>query len=402
VRTLDAAVALALAFAAHSAAAAAPNALLVVDQNNQRVLRVALPSGGVTVFSPPPGAQGNLLTSARGIGVGPDGTIVVANYVENTLVEIDPATGAQFPVEGIFSGLPAIGAGPLDVAVNPRQPAPGFLPTLGVASRGELHQVVRNPFDTTGSLLAPYPSPYDTRLGAFLAVRDPGASDPVDYYVTTGGTPAILRYDGASDTIAPFRDYGDVDSIQGLAAPETGLYVLIVSFIDEPCPSSNNGVHLIRDAGTDSFYGGSYECPGPIAFDASTAMLYTADRRGNPQQIVAYDTDLFGSTSTVPIATLPSGAIASDMAVASVPEPSGAALAALALLALAALATASRRITLAWITGCTALVASTQAAAAQLRAGDLLVTDSVGSRAQPGVVIEPVMPIALAPLSDRI
>jgi sugar lactone lactonase YvrE len=358
-----------------------PNALLVVDQNNQRVLRAELASGVVSVFSPPAGAQTNLLTSARGIGVGPDGTIVVTNYVENTLVEIDPATGAQFPVADFFSGdPPAIGLGPLDVAVNPRAPAPGFLPTLGVASQGALHQVVRSAFAATGSLLATYPSPYDTSLGNFLVARDPGTADPIDYYVATGGTPAILRYDGASDTFVPYRDYGSVDSIRGLAAPESGPYELVVSYLGAPCPSYDNGVALIGASGTSGISGGSYDCPGPVAFDSATGTLYTADASANPQAIVALDTDLLPGAPTAPFATLPSGAIASDMAVAAVPEPSAAALAALVVFMLFALRAAPGRSALSGIAACAALAVCTPADAVQLRAGDLLVTDAVNAR----------------------
>ena len=95
------AAAFGIALAASSAGAdgiepSRPNALLVVDGTNLRVLRVPLAGGEVTVFSPPEGVQTNLLTSPRGIGVGPDGTIVVANFFENTLVEIDPATARSF------------------------------------------------------------------------------------------------------------------------------------------------------------------------------------------------------------------------------------------------------------------------------------------------------------------
>jgi len=375
------AAAAALALAAHGAAADVPNALLVVDQNNQRVLRAELASGVVSVFSPPAGAQTNLLTSARGIGVGPDGAIVVTNYIENTLVEIDPATGAQFPVADFFSGdPPAIGVGPLDVAVNPREPAPGFLPTLGVASQGELHQVVRSALTTTGSLLAPYPIPYDTSLGTFVVARDPGTTDPIDYYVATGGTPAILRYDGASETIVPFRDYGSVDSIRGLAAPEIGPYELVVSYLGAPCPSYDNGVALIGASGTFGISGGSYGCPGPVAFDSATGTLYTADASANPQAIVALDTDLLPGASTNPFATLPSGAIASDMAVAAVPEPSAAALTAFVVSTLLALGAARRRSARAGIAACTVLAVCTPASAVQLRAGDLLVTDAVNAR----------------------
>jgi hypothetical protein len=324
---------------------AIPNSLLVVDRNNQRVLRVALDDGAVTVFSPPEGAQANLLTSPRGIGVGRDGTIVVANYFENTLVEIDRATGAQFPVEGIFSGPPAIGTGPRDVAVNPRDPAPGFFPTLGVASQGALHQVVRNALDTTGTLLAPYPISYGPYLGNFVVPRLPGNEDPLDYVVATGPIAALLWYDGAADVFTPIWEPLDVDAITGLDAPREGPYALVAAFHKTPCSMQNSGVKLFTTLGeTGSGISNTGFCPGPVAYDGRTDTVYVVDADPDPQIVFGIDDPLAvnGPIYSYEHATLPSGASASDMALAYVPEPERATSGAVALGMLASADSARR------------------------------------------------------------
>lgn len=322
---------------------AIPNALLVVDSNNQRVLRVALSDGAVTVFSPPPGAQTNLLTSPRGIGVGRDGTIVVANYFEGNLVELDPATGAQFPVAGLLSGPPAIGTLTRDVAVNPRDPAPGTFATLGVVALGELDQVLRTGLSTTGSLLEPYPSPYDPYLGRFVVARAPGTNDPIDYVVATDAIPALLRYVGAADAFTPLWEPAGLDSIDGLDAPLDGPYPLVASYRFDACPSGGNGIKLFTDVTND---GGidvhAVSCPGPVAYASRTNLLYYVDAGVSPQGIVAIAGIGGGQISIVPVATLPSGATASDMALAYVPEPDAMALGAAALGALARLASRRR------------------------------------------------------------
>jgi len=305
---------------------AAPNALLVVDENKPpSVLRVPLAGGAVTVFSPPAGAQTNLLTSPRGIGVGPDGTIVVANFFEGTLVEIDPATGAQFPVAGLLSGPPVIGSLPRDVAVNPRDPAPGFLPTLGVASQGELHQVVRNTFDTTGSLLAPYPSPYDPYVARFVVALDPGNGDPMDYVVATDALPKLLHYDGALDAFEPLPH--PVGDFTGLDVPRDFTVQLVAGIRSEPCPSPSNGI-LFFTSLSDFPYFVAAPCPGPVAYDRFAQLLYYVDAGSNPQDV---------RVNGQPIATLPSGTSAIDMALARVPEPGRVALHAAALVALGGL-----------------------------------------------------------------
>ena len=381
------AVAVALA-ASHALAGgiqpARPNALLVVDDVNYRVLRVPLGGGEVTVFSPPADAQTNLLTSPRGIGVGSDGSIIVVNFFEATLVQIDPATGAQFPVEGLLSGPPAIGTLPRDVALNPRGTAPGFLPTLGIAAQGELHQVVRNAFDTTGSLLAPYPSPYDPYVARFVAARDPGTSDPIDYYVATDSIPALLRYEGATDTFTPLWTDAALDSIHGLDAPRGGAYPLVASFREEPCPSSSNGIKLFTAVTNAGGFEISMECPGPVAYDGGNESLYYVDARSNPQTVLGMDGILFAPFQA-PVATLPSGTSAIDMTLARVPEPGGATLGTAALIAVAGLARAIRgrrrvrRIGLACAVASAGMLPAVPVDAA-LRYGDVLVVDGVNDR----------------------
>lgn len=338
--------ALGIAFVAIHAGAdgiapARPNALLVVDGVNLRVLRVPIAGGAVTVFSPPEGVQTNLLTSPRGIGTGPDGTIVVANFFEGTLVEIDPATGAQFPVEGLLSGPPAIGSLPRDVAVNPRPPAPGFLPTLGVASQGELHQVVRNTFDATGSLLAPYPSPFDPYVAESVVPLLPGNDDPLDYVVATTSIPALLWYDGAGDTFAPIWAPAELESIEGLAAPTSGPYPLVASFLVAACPSFSNGIRFFTQLAEAGSLVYPASCPGPIAYDGADNVLFFVAQDLAPPQVIRLTG--FGVFPVASIAgTLPSGTSASDMAFARVPEPHAAALGASMLVALAGVASARR------------------------------------------------------------
>ena len=201
---------------------------------------------------------------------------------------------------------------------------------------------MRNTFDTTGSLLAPYPSPYDPYVGIFVVAWDPGTTDPIDYFVATDSIPAILRYDGASDTMTPFRDYADVDSIHGLDVSTADPFLLVASFRGQACPGDENGVALIGEASTRLLVDGAYGCPGPVALDSSTGVLYTVDATGNPQRVIGIDVDLLPFTNEFPVATLPSGASASDMAFARVPEPDSAALGASMLVALACVASARR------------------------------------------------------------
>lgn len=306
---------------------ATPNALLVVDGNNDRVLRVPLAGGAVTVFSPPAGAQINLLDAPRGIGVGPDGTIVVANFFTGKLIELDPATGAQFPVAAPLSSPPAIGSLPRDVAVNPRPPALGFFPTLGVASQGELHQVVRSAFAATGSLLAPYPSPYDPYAAAFVVPVLPGNDDPLDYVVATTSIPALLWYDGALDAFTPIWEDEAVDVIQGLDAPRDGPYALVASFLVAACPSFSNGIRFFTQLAETGSLVYPDTCPGPIAYDGANNILFVVALDTVPLQVIRVTG--FGVFPVASIAgTLPGGTSASDMALANVPE-SGSGLCAL-------------------------------------------------------------------------
>lgn len=314
----------ALGVTSAAATAATPSALLVVDENNLRVLRVPLGGGPVTVLSPPSGATENLLTSPRGIGTGPDGEIFVANYFEATLVFIDAATGAQFPVEGSLSGPPAIGSLPRDVAVNPREPSPGFFRTVGVAALSELHQVVQSGFSTTGSLLATYPSPYTGWLGRFVSARDPGGDGPIDYFVAIDAVPAILRYRGATDAFTLFYD-PDGATIHGLDAPPGNV---VTSVREEACPSMENGV-LVFDADSASGFRYVADCPGPVAHDADGATTYFVDAGSSPQRVMRIQ-----NGGIAPIADLASATSAIDMALYA-PEPAAPLVGAIALLALA-------------------------------------------------------------------
>lgn len=339
-RVMRVAFALSVACAAGAAAAgihpATPNALLVVDENNQRILRVSLDASEVTVFSPPEGAEANLLTSPRGIGVGADGSIVVANYFEATLVEIDPATGAQFPVAGLFSGPPAIGSLPRDVALNPREPAPGMFATLAVASEGELHQVVRNALDTTGSLLAPYPSPYDPHLGEFVVPVLPGNDDPLDYVVATGSIPALLWYDGVADAFTPIWTPIAVDAITGLDAPrDASPFALVAGYRSGPCERGVHGLAFFPMLAATGIVDVASACPGPVAYDAQTDTAFFVDESVEPNVVLGVNgVGAGGSVSWSPRATLPSGTSARDMALARVPEPRGTSIALLTLVAI--------------------------------------------------------------------
>jgi len=344
------ACAVALAFVASHALAggiqpARPNALLVVDENNGRVLRVALADGEVTVFSPPEGVQTNLLTSPRGIGVGSDGSIVVANYFEGTLVEIDPATGAQFPVAGLLSGPPAIGTLPRDVALNPREPAPGFLPTLGVAAQGELHQVVRNALDSTGSLLAPYPSPYDPQLGEFVVPVLPDNDDPLDWVVATGAIPALLWYDGLGDAFTPIWAPIGVDTITGLDARRGGSpFALVAGYRSGACESGPHGLLFFPTLAEEGSVDIATACPGPVAYDAQTDTAFFVDVSANPDVVLGvYGVGGGGLISWNERGTLPSGTSARDMALARVPEPGAGASCAAVLVALAGTASVRTR-----------------------------------------------------------
>lgn len=326
-----------VALAADPAGAAAlrPGDVLVVDLANARVLRVDA-NGGVATFSPPP-ATTNLFDSPSGIGVGPDGTIVVANE-SGSLVQVDPVSGAQSLVEGLFSGLPDAGVEPQDVAVNPRAPAPGFAPSLFVGALGELRLVVRNALSTDGSPLAPFPDPWGAYETYHVAAWAPNETDPFDVFASIGS--AVLRYGGVQDAITTFwtPPYGVVDGldVQGAANPIVGI-----AWRNSACPASTNGIYLVDPSSQPAEFplstAGLLACPRGLAWLGGSYDAYALDVGQDPPRLIRIH-DVLGPfiTQQSIAATLPSGTNPVDLAVYT-PEP-GAALGGLAAaIALAAL-----------------------------------------------------------------
>lgn len=330
-----------VALAADLAVAAAlrPGDVIVVDHANARVLRVD-GNGGVATFSPP-SATPNLFDSPSGIGVGPDGTIVVANE-SGSLVKLDPASGAQSLVEGIFSGPPDLGVEPQDVAVNPRAPAPGFAPSLFVGSLGEVRLVVRSALATDGSPLAPFPDPWGTYETHHIAAWVPNETDPFDVFASIGS--AVLRYGGVQDTIATFwtAPYGVVDGldVRGATSPIVGI-----AWRNSACPASTNGIYLVDPSSQPADFAlstaGLLACPRGLAWLGGSYDAYALDVGQDPPRLIRIDQVLAAPpivTQRV-AATLPSGTHPVDLAVYT-PEP-GAALG--GLVAMFALAGVSRR-----------------------------------------------------------
>jgi hypothetical protein len=313
-----------MALAADPAAAAAlrPGDVLVVDLTNARVLRVD-GNGGVATFSPPP-ATTNLFDSPSGIGVGPDGTIVVANE-SGSLVQIDPASGAQSLVEGLFSGPPDAGVEPQDVAVNPRAPAPGFAPSLFVGALGEVRLVVRSVLSTDGSQLAPFPDPWDAYETYHVAAWAPNETDPFDVFASIAS--AVLRYGGVQDAITTFwtPPYGVVD---GLDVHEGTSPTVAVAWRGSACPASYNGIYLVYPSSQPAEYGwstgGLLACPRGLAW-VGGSDAYSLDVGQDPPRLIRIHDVVWPILAQQSIAaTLPSGTNPVDLAVYT-PEP-GAAL----------------------------------------------------------------------------
>lgn len=306
------------------AAALRPGDVLVVDLANARVLRVD-GTGGVATFSPPP-ATTNLFDSPSGIGVGPDGTIVVANE-SGSLVQLDPASGSQSLVEGLFSGPPDLGVEPQDVAVNPRAPAPGFAPSLFVGSLGEIRLVVRSALSAEGSPLAPFPAPWGGYETHHVAAWAPNETDPFDVFASIGS--AVLRYGGVQDAVTTFwtTPYGVVDGldVQGATNPVVGI-----AWRNAACPASTNGIYLVDSSSQPAELAlstaGLLACPRGLAWLGGSYDAYALDVGQDPPRLIRIDQVL----ATPPIvtqrvaATLPSGTDPVDLAVYT-PEP-GAAL----------------------------------------------------------------------------
>jgi hypothetical protein len=317
------------------AAALRPGDVLVVDLANARVLRVD-GNGGVASFSPPP-ATTNLLDSPSGIGVGPDGTIVVANET-GSLVQLDPASGAQSLVEGLFSGPPDLGVEPQDVAVNPRAPAPGFAPSLFIGALGELRLVVRSALSTDGIQLAPFPDPWGTYETYHVAAWAPNETDPFDVFASIGS--AVLRYGGVQDTITTFwtPPYGVAD---GLDVQETSSPIVGIAWRNAACPASTNGIYLVDPSSQPAEFAlstaGLLACPRGIAWLGGRYDAYALDVGQDPPRLIRIDQVLAAPpivTQRV-AATLPSGTDPVDLAVYT-PEPGEALGRLVAMFALAA------------------------------------------------------------------
>jgi hypothetical protein len=298
-----------------------PGDLLVVDQNNLRVLRVQPSTGAVTVLSPPPGSrpEENLLTSPRGIGTHPRGAIVVVNYFEATLVSIDPATGQQFLLSDL-GGTPAVGSLPRDVTPNPREPAPGFFPTLYVSSRGELHRVLWGPVSSEGALVDPYPPPFDPLTASFVVAAEPTLDGPLDFVIATDAIPAVLLYQGSNGAIAPIWQPGG-EAITGLAIENASTF--FAAWRAGTCPDPASGIYRTQSRGALSpFYqGGDLGCPGPIALD-DLGRLYAVGLGGANPRVLRLQ-EMGPSVTIEQVAELPSAASPSDMVVYS-PEPDSA------------------------------------------------------------------------------
>lgn len=331
VRALTTCAAMA-AVAAPAGAGLRPGDVLVVDLENERVLRVTQ-SGGVTTFSPPP-ATTNLFDSPSGIGVGPDGTIVVANE-SGSLVQLDPASGAQALVAGVFSGPPDLGVEPQDVAVNPRVPAPGFEPSLYVGAKDELRLVTRSAFSTDGTQLAPFPPAWLGWETHHVSLWAPNDTDPFDVFASI--VAAVLRYDGDQDAIL---DYWVAPSgwIEGLDVAPGATPTVGVAWRKSPCPSSENGIYLVNPVGQpiESAWstGGLLECPRGLAWFGSFDAYTLAD--GDPPRLIELDATSFYPPVVAQriAATMPSGTKAVDLAVYA-PEPAGALGGSVAVLAVA-------------------------------------------------------------------
>ena len=344
-----------LLLAPFEAAALRTGDVLVLDGQNNRVLRVDPSNGFVQIFSPRSGT--NLLnTQPRSIAVDPvNGEIVVLNGNAPALVTIDPASGDQFAMPEASQGSLLLGAGPTGLAMSPRAPRFGSFRTLFVSEEGEVHEIDRSLLGATATLLAPYPSQDEFDTGNFAAVRDPGGGNPLDVFVET--SQKILLHDGNA-----MSEWWTVPqtTLQGLGYDPVDQYGddLYFSLQYTSCPSDYNGVYYFHLGGsltppqsgfgdaTAVQSGGNLACPGPIALSSAAEPdvlfhpfpLFVVDTGQIPPRIIEITQPGVNHVA----ATLPDGSSATALAVYT-PEPGTAELALAAAAALAALGRIRRR-----------------------------------------------------------
>jgi hypothetical protein len=326
--------------------------LLVLDGQNNRVLRVDTRNGIVTTFSPRSGT--NLLnTQPRSIAVDPaDGEIVVLNGNTPALVTIDPSNGDQFAMPEASQGSLLLGPEPSGLAMSPRAPGFGSFRTLFVSEAGAVHVIDRNLLGATATLLSSYPSPDEFDVGDFAAVRDPGGGNPLDVFVET--SQKILVHDGST-----MSEYWTVPqtTLQGLGYdPDRDR--LMISLRYASCPSDYNGVYYFQLAGsltppnpgfgdlTPVQTGDNLACAGPIALSSAAEPgviippfpVFMVDAGSIPPRIIEITEPGVNHVA----ATLPEGSSATAVAVYT-PEPSSRELAPTTAVVLAALGHARAR-----------------------------------------------------------
>jgi hypothetical protein len=302
--------------------------VLVVDQLNNRILRVDPNNGSVTEFT-----AGNLLSLPQSIAVDPDtGEIVVLQANDPQLVSIDPATRHQFAVGQSL----LLGAQPTGLTMSPRAPSIFSSRVLFVSCAGSLFEVDRPFFGSASTTnLSAYPSPNESAVGNFVAARDPGGPNPLDIFVATSAK--ILLY-----TSSPMTEYWTLPqtTLQGLGYDPLDQYGngdrLFFSYQYVSCPSDFNGVFYfdLRNGLTPPQAGfgdvsviqtgGNLACPGAIALsDLATGSLagapfpiYVVDVGSIPPRIVEVTEPGVNHVA----ATLPEGSNATGLAVYT-PEP---------------------------------------------------------------------------------
>jgi hypothetical protein len=306
----------------------------VLVSGGDAIYHVRRANGSVSVLTPRTGSGPNLLVSPRGIAVSADGEVLVVDT--GRVLSIDPATGAQFVVQGL-GGPPPLGTSPVGVDANPRDPGIGFFRSIFVASKGELLRIDRSGLSATATQVAPYPQGWENYEGEEATASDPG-SGPLDVWVANFR--GVLFYDGDQDAFTPF--YTEANGVLGGFALSPGG-VPFVTRLEQACPSNDNGLY-----GYESLYqaflpfatGGDLACPGAIAFapyDVSPFEAVVIDV-AQPTRLVRVTLSVLELPIVTPFATLPQGVYASDLAIAPrrLPEPDGGALVAAIVLLLGA------------------------------------------------------------------